>query len=449
MSDFGTLKQRLGRRRGFDGNVDRLGGFINDAYLTLCSRRPTWSWLRRTLQFNTTGKLIVVATAGPPLVDGATFTNGSTTVTLNGTPIQDTNTGAKMSCPDTTIHRIRGGNQAGTSISLESPFSGTTTAAVAPHDSFSIYFDEYPLPPEATVIESLVATGNGWSVPVVQQSMLSPHMKAMPVSNDESYPRYYSVERHNTVPPPMAAPVLSVTGPSSGLAPDTTHYYAYAYFNSRTLEMGPLSPTVAASTTSTDRTIQVTFIPRSDYRVVLYRSLGIPNGTYSSGVASRTALVPELYHLINMNSGDGNHGDGIPDSALGYSVTNDIAWWAERGMNTSGQQHIRLWPPPDKKYLVDISYFIAPKMMSLDSDVPATPRVYQNVILDLAESLCLSEEENHGAAAQKRSYALEMIQRMERDDNVDPATSIQIGRGTMDPYEAILGGGRWPRDVTG
>ena len=448
MSDFGTLKQRLGRRRGFDGNVDRLGGFINDAYLTLCSRRPTWSWLRRTLQFNTTGKLTVGATLGPPLVDGATFTNGSTTVTINGTAIQETNTGAKLSCPDNTVHRIRGGNQTGTSISLESPFTGTTTVAGAPHDSFSIYFDEYPLPPEATVIESLVATGNGWSVPVTQQSLLSPHMKSMPVSNDQSYPRYYSVERHNTVPAPLVAPEVSVVG-GAGLAPDTTYYYAYAYFNSRTLEMGPMSPAVAASTTATERYVGVTFVARSDYRVVLYRSLGIPNGTYSSSVTSRTAITPELYHLINMGAGATLHGDTIPDSALGYSVTDEIAWWAERGMNTSGQQHIRLWPPPDNKYLVDITYFIAPKMMSLDSDVPATPRIYQNVILDLAEALCLSEEENHSAAAQKRSYALEMIQRMERDDDVDPATEIQLGRGTMDPYEAILGGGRWPRDVTG
>ena len=449
MSDFGKLKQRLGRRRGFDGNIDRLGGFINDAYLTLCSRRPTWSWLRRTRQFNTVGKYTIKATLVAPAVNGAVFTNGSVTVTNNGVAISSTNTGAKLACPDSTVRRIRGGEQNGLTYYLESPYTGTTTGA-APFDSFSIYFDEYPLPPEATSIEALTATGNGWTVPVQQQSLLSPHMKVMPVDNNESYPRFYTVERHHTIPAPIAAPVgVAAAAAAPTLAPDTTYYYAYAYFNSRTLEVGPLSTPVAVSTTATERSVNLTFVARSDYRIVVYRSYGIPNETYTASVNSGTDVTPELYHLTNLAMNATTQADTASDSSLGYSATDEIGWWAGRGFQTSGQQHIRLWPPPDDEYLVEISYFIAPKEMTLDSDVPVTPRLYQNVILDLAEALCLSEEENHSAASQKRSYALEQIQRMERDDNVDPGTPIELGRGTLDPYEAVQGNGRWPRNVTG
>ena len=55
--DYGQLKQRLGRRRGFDGNINRLGDFINDAYMTICGRRSNWSWLRRVAQIHTYGPM--------------------------------------------------------------------------------------------------------------------------------------------------------------------------------------------------------------------------------------------------------------------------------------------------------------------------------------------------------------------------------------------------------
>ena len=65
--DFATLKQRLGRRRGFDGNDARLGDFINDAYMAICGRRNTWSWLRRTHQFGThTPEAVTASADGTP-----------------------------------------------------------------------------------------------------------------------------------------------------------------------------------------------------------------------------------------------------------------------------------------------------------------------------------------------------------------------------------------------
>ena len=171
-----------------------------------------------------------------------------------------------------------------------------------------------------------------------------------------------------------------------------------------------------------------------------------------SSLSGSIAAIGELFYVsiaVPLAGLTWPQADESSDDNLGFNDVFDIASIHPQGFTTSGQQHIRLWPPPDATYLVDMTYFIAPQEMVRDSQVPVTPRLYQNVVLDLAESLCLSEEENHGAAAQKRSFALEMIQRMERDDDVDPATPIEIGRGTIDPYEAVLGNGRWPRNVTG
>ena len=75
------------------------------------------------------------------------------------------------------------------------------------------------------------------------------------------------------------------------------------------------------------------------------------------------------------------------------------------------------------------------------------PLQFQPAILDLAESYALSEEEQHSASAQKRGLAFEMVERMERDEDSDPGTVIQIGRGDPDAYAQRLGNGRWPRTV--
>lgn len=443
MADFKTLKQRLGRRRGFDGNDDRLGDFINDAYLSLCGRRPTWSWLRRTLQFGTVAPEVLTAASATP---GAAFTKGSRTV-ANMTTIADTRTGAKIKAPDGTVNRFRS-HDGSTNGYMEAVFGGTTSPPLAPsatpptyRDSWTLYFDEYPLPSEASSIESVVATGNGWTIPIPQQSMLSPDMKARAVGSFEAYPRYYSVERHNTIPAPPRAPTLTaVASSASSLEPNSYYWYRYCWYNTRTLEIGPLSPAAVVQTTSSDKRIDVVCERRADYGLVLYRSRASTNGT----------LEPELFHQTNYTTfAQTDFNDTDSDASLGYSQSDEIASWADRPVITSGGSHVRFWPPPDDEYVVDITYFVVPRELSLDSDTPSVPRQYHNVILDLAEALALSEEENHSAAATKRGIAMEMMDRMEREDDVDPATAIELGRGRMDPLSQVLGNGSWPRHLTG
>mgnify|MGYP003146414336 CR=1 FL=1 len=455
--DFATLKQRLGRRRGFDGNDDRLGDFINDAYMAICGRRNTWAWLRRTHQFGThTPEAVTASADGTPsatATSGAIFTNGSRTVT-NLTSVattQGTRTGAKIEAPDGTVNRILS-HDATTNLYLEAPFGGTTSSAINPTgsgvgatyaDSWKIYWDEYPLPEGAASIESIVCTGNGFVRHIRESSLLSPHMKGLTVKDYDSYPQYYALERHTQIPAPDNAPLVQGVVTFAAIDTGSVYIYKYCYFNTKTQEMGPLSAASAPHTTTvTNISMLVGTTGRPDYGTALYR-------TKAGG--------SEFYYLSsNGIAGGANYADTVRDTNLGFAASDtdfagaamatSIGAIAERGPVTSGSRHIRFWPPPDEEYLVDVTYFVAPRELTEDHDAPHIPRQHQPILLDLAESYALSEEENHSAAAQKRAYAMEAVERMEREEEADPGTRIQIGRGEPQIDEAL---GSWPRTITG
>lgn len=443
--DFATLKQRLGRRRGFDGNDARLGDFINDAYMTICGRRNTWSWLRRTHQFGTHAPESRTASGATP---GATFTNGSRLVS-NMTSVvatQDTRTGAKIEAPDGTVNRIFSHDTVTpTNLYLEAPYGGATTSATN-RDSWKIYWDEYPLPEGAVSIESIVCTGNGFVRHIRESSLLSPHMKGLTVKDYESYPQHYALERHTQIPAPDNALFMAQDSSVATFDPGTVFQYKYCYYNTKTQELGPMSPTTSIEIVAPGGRPSMSVAigaMRSDYGAAIYR-------TKNGG--------SEFYHLVNVVVGGALlfFTDTVADSGLGFShqdtdssgnlLSSNIGSVAERDLNTGGSHHIRFWPPPDEEYLVDVTYFAAPQELTEGRDTPHIPRQYHPILLDLAESYALSEEENHGAAAQKRAYAMEGVDRMEREEEADPGTRIQIGRGEPEIDEAL---GSWPRTITG
>ena len=443
--DFATLKRRLGRRRGFDGNDDRLGDFINDAYMAICGRRNTWTWLRRTHQFGTHTPESRTASGATP---GATFTNGQRLVTLGTadsvTTTQGTRTGAKIEAPDGTVNRILSHN-ATTSLYMEARYGGATTTATN-DDSWKIYWDEYPLPEGASLIESIVCTGSGFVRHIREISLLPPHMKGLTVKDYDSYPQYYALERHTQIPAPETAMSIS-QDPALNFDAGVTFSYKYCYYNTRTQELGPMSPVASITIAAPGGTPEIGpfagSILRSDYGIAIYR-------TKDGG--------EELYHLTNVVVGGvvSPFDDTTADTALGFSHQDfssggaaqdtNIGAVAERDLNTGGSHHIRLWPPPDDEYLVDVTYFATPQELEEDRDTPHLPRQHHNVLLDLAESYAMGEEENHGAAAQKRAYAMEAVDRMEREEEADPGTRIQIGRWEPQIDEAL---GSWPRTITG
>ena len=444
--DFATLKQRLGRRRGFDGNEARLGDFINDAYLTICGRRQTWSWLRRTHQFSTYTPESAAGTAGSP---GATFTNGSRTVsnmtTLAGTPATlHTRSGARLSCPDGTVHRIAS-HDATTNAYLEAMFGGTTTTA-ANRDAWKIYWDEYPLPAGTAGIEAIVCTGNGFTYHVPEQSLLPQHMKAQTVNDYDSNPQYYAIERHTQIPAPDTAPTVSATTPTGGNMGAGVYKYKYCYFNTRTQELGPFSPEVSVTleTPMGQGTVTTRYVRRADFGMAIYRT--------------KVGGAEFFHNRVTSDFSGISFVDGVSDVLLGFKHVDidvggttratNIGSVAPRAVDISGSDHIRLWPPPDEEYVVDMTYFVAPRELVLDTDIPSIPLQFQPALLDMAESYVLGEAENHSAAGQKRGLAMEMVDRMERDEDSDPGTVVQIGRGEPDVYGDHIGNGRWPRTVS-
>lgn len=443
--DFATLKQRLGRRRGFDGNESRLGDFVNDAYMTICGRRQTWSWLRRTHQFSTYKPESAAGTVASP---GATFNIGSRHVSLMTsltTPaVLYTRSGARLACPDGTVHRIAS-HDGTTNAYLEAEYGGATTSATN-RDAWKIYWDEYPLPPGTAGIESIVCTGNGFTTHVPEQSLLPQHMKALTVKDYDSYPQYYAIERHTQVPTPDTAPTFVSTTTAGGGMSKGVYKYKYCYFNTRTQELGPFSPETTATITSgaTTNLINISYIRRADFGVAIYRTKADGSEFFHHRVTSD--YTTSTLQDITADTGLGfKH---IDLNISGSGVATNIGSVAPRAVEISGSEHIRLWPPPDEEYVVDVTYFVAPREMVLDTDIPAVPLQFQPAILDLAESYALGESESHAAAAQKRNIALEMIERMERDEDSDPGTVVQIGRGEPDVYGEHIGNGRWPRTVS-
>ena len=438
--DYGQLKQRLGRRRGFDGNINRLGDFINDAYMTICGRRSNWSWLRRVAQIHTYGPMAGQTAHSWDVgqnVQGFTAADSPAPSGLHKI-MEDTFSGAKLQGPDGCLYRIRSrgplnadgvADAAGDNFYLETPYFGAYDSAF----KAKLYTDEYPLPLACGEVESVVYTGNGQTSRVRSLSLLPQHMHGLSINSYESYPSHYSIEQTGTIPAPDVAPTVPGTGGMWSRC-------KYRYYNTRTLEMGPFSDETAFG--GGGGTNVITGTRHSDYGVAFYRTrwMNVDPGRNSGqefffvGIADRDDMsaapsVQESFADNQLGVAGANQFYDIDGG--GSNVTGDIvgALSAGRAYEAGTTQRIRFWPPPDAAYLVEIKYFVVPQELRLDNDVPLVPRQFHPAVLDLAESLALSEEENHGAASVKRQFAMETVNRMERDDEKDPGTSIQIGRG--------------------
>ena len=462
--NYATLRQRLGRRRGFDGNDARLGDFVNDAYMALCGRRKTWSWLRRAQQLH----------VHSPQTSTCDVVNGSKSVVSLPSATQ-TRSGAKIVFADNASYRIArtgagfgsGGGGTNFTLYLEAGYNGATATGVA----FTTHYDEYALPLEASSVESVfITTGDIAAVHgrVVARprsfsgelSLLPPHMHKMPIVDHESHPQFYSIIRSSQLPTPDAPIIISnalttatgVLAFNGSTVLDSRYKYRIAFQNMSTYEIGPWSEPSEEVLARGGSSVSLMFRAHGDFRTLFYRTRGLDVGDSFDTATYYLQGVTVLPASVNPTHVDGDSVTGAetPDIALGnqYGHFDVDPYVAGRALDTSTSSRIRLWPPPDDDYTLDVLYHMTPQELSRDSDTPLVPRAHHSIILDLAESFALGEEENHGAAAQKRAYAMESIDRMEREDEIDHPTVIQIGRDMQDVYRGLSWDG-WPRNVTG
>ena len=419
--DLATLRSRLGRRVGFDGNTARLDGFINDAVQMVHGHRSDWAWARRTLQFQT---------LAPQSGTTAVFTNASravTSLTAGGT----TRTGARLLAPDGIVYDVTAPAVAVTTASLTTPYTGATSAVGG--DAWKLYFDTYPLPPDCSEIEAIVATGNGWEYPVPQQSLLPQRMKRLSAADNESYPTCYALEAANPIPAPWVTPVVADDG--GGTLPDGTYTFWYCFRNRATGELGPLSAPASVTTGSlgadTGRIDISALQILQDYGKRVYRSVA-----GGSDPLFLTDVNPATTTELNNEA---------TDIQLGIDSTNSdfVGAHPEHGH----VQKIRFWPPPDDEYVVSLTYFALQPVLYKANDVPMLPARFHQVVLDYAQGLYMREQENHGAAARIEGRAMAMLQSMSVEQNADPGTVVQIGRGAPTTDEDLRGSGRWGRWV--
>jgi hypothetical protein len=415
MPTFGELKRMLGRRRGFDGNVDRLADFINAGYGEVVGFRPDWPWTRREKQFQTRAPLSGTTTAG----NG--YTNGSNAVT--GLPSSTvTRYGAHINSPDGAFYRIAASNSNGTTVQLPVPYPGATALAQA----FKIYTLDYPLPPGMRGLYSVTITGNGYDVTLKEQSLLATDIISRPAHNYESVPCEYAVIQHSRLPEiRQTNALLTVIGGGSLSA--GTYTYWVAYLNSATGEVGPLSPAKTIAPGATNRA-SWSMPTRWDLWRRVFRSRSGESIPYFL-----TDLGPTATLL-----------DGADDDSLGLDPNGiEIGQYVEN----HGSHLLRLWPPPDNEYLVTVHYYLSPGDLKHDNDVPLCPVEMQSSILDFAEYYALGEEENHSAAAQKRAVAIQKIEQMAATNDVDESAHIELG-GPGRPRTPVTLVGRSPRYAT-
>jgi hypothetical protein len=415
--DLKSLYTQLGARRGFDGNASRLTQFINQAVQTIWSYRPDWAWARRQYQVNA---------IAPESGAVATFTAGSRTVAAM-TPVSvlgtHTRTEGLLSTPEGTVYRLAGASTSAVTVNLPVGYTGPTTAG---NGAWTIYYDTYPLPPESVLVESIVATGGGWEYPLKQSSILPQHMQALSRRGYESYPTHYSLDQSGSLP--VANGAASAAASGTGLTGVYTYWYAYE--NITTKEIGPLSPPVKITLTN-QGAILTNVTAYQDYHRVIFRS--VAGGSQPLLVGRLSSVASTTFPTAGA--------DTTTDTLLGRD-TDGVYYGAHRG---SYHTRVRFWPPPDDDYLLSVTYFAAAMVLERDHDVPDIPRRFIPLILDMAESYFLREQEAHGAANQREQAVMAKLERISAEQDADPATEVAVGRGSSSADAAFTRGGVWPR----
>ena len=414
------------RREDYSSSAAKLNRKINQAYLDICSRRK-WGWLRREYTANThaphtvTGYGPPVGPPPPAATPNFTATPGSRRMTFEtgigtaGGQLPANSMGKRLLVGGSfyRIVQMDAGGSAPRSVDLDRPYTGSAFPVVpAPpglpdYGSAQVVYDEIALPLGAqSIVHSVLfdgVTSYPLSLDAVQPATMSGSDK-----NSFGRPTHASaVEKTPISKPKTPIGALSAGWRAGGLlTPGATYTYWYTHYDEITGAESSLSvPATVTIAASENAVIVPTITARTDFFVRLYRSDA--NGS-----------IPYLLR-DDENGAMAGFDDEVSDDYLGA-----------KGPESGSSMYLSLYPSPSSAYQVHLIYQSGAKTLGGDTDVPLFDNAYSNVLLDGAELLMLSANDEQPRAGHVQQRYEAGIQRMVRQDRMNFQQKVLFSRGS-------------------
>lgn len=422
-----ALKERREDYSSSDAKLDRK---INQAYLDICSRRK-WGWLRREYTANTYAPHTVTG-HGPPVNPGdpaATpnfaATNGSRQMGFMAGPGTadghlPLNSLGKRILVGGSFYRIVQLNNDSANADLDRPYTGSTFPfapgpPVEPdYGSAQLVYNEIALPIGAqSVVEATLFSGTT-SYPLSLDSVRPASMSGSD-KNVVAQPTRFSVVEKAPIRSPLSA-ISGLSGTTGGsLTPGATYTYWYSHYDKITGAESALSPSASVTLAPIQNAVDLpTITARNDFRVRIYRSRAGGN-------------IP--YILVDEDQA----------SKVAFSDDTGDEYLGRRGPDSASTMFMTLYPSPSATYQIHILYQTEATTLGADNDRPLFDSTFSNVLLDGAEMLMLTSNDEQSRAGSVQARYEAGIQRMVMQDRMDLENHVLIGRSGR----RVRGGRNW------
>ena len=410
LSDLRTaLKER---REDFSPSDAKLNRKINQAYLDICSRRK-WGWLRREYTANTYAPHTVTGTVATVAFTTTAQSRQMTFVAGPGTGVGQLpqNSLGKRILIGGSFYRVVQMNNVSSNIDLDRPYTGADFPVAGPpadYGSAQLVYDEVALPLGAqAVVEATLFSGTT-SYPLSLDSVRPAAMSGAD-KNVLAQPTRFSVIEKAPIVSPLSAVSNLQASVGGNLTPGGTYTYWYSHYDKITGAESALSPAASVTLTSS---------PVAQNRVRLL-----------SGVAARNDLLLRLYR----SRADGTipyllrDNDEASIAALFDDDTGD-EYLGRRAPESASTMYLTLYPAPSSTYQVHVLYQTGANTMGGDNDRPLFDSTFSNVLLDGAEMLMLSANDEQPRSTSVQGRYESGIQRMVMLDRMDIENRVLFGR---------------------
>ena len=409
LSELRTALQE--RREDYSQSDAKLNRRINQAYLSICSRRR-WGWLRRRHTQTTYSSFFHANTgadSNTPSPNGIYVVgteNGKRTITISQYANTPLTAMGKLVRIDNDFYRVMNISATGEKWTLDRRLrcAQTIDSGATANHSIKILYTEVALPVGSlSVVESTLFRGGSttYGTPL-SMGAISPEGMSHLDLDVEGRPTRFATVRKEPIPAPRIAPTLAASTGST--LPLGKYTYWYTYVDKQTgaeSAKGP-SSSVTLSVSGVQHVTVGNDQARQDFDLRLYRS------TVDSTAA----------YLLD---------DPTSPSISGFvdSITDD--YLSIPGPNSSSTLFMQLYPVPDSEYEIQSLIQIEPIPLADDNDFPIFDSQFHGVILDGAEALMLEAADEQGRANQARQRYEMGIARMVQLDRLNMQQSVTFG----------------------